>query len=219
VGNGCRDALALLSLLPLYSAIFSWNDTLLTGENPPPFKSSAERDQGLRDIDRKSPRAPPWSAAFGTTGVVGTLGEAWNLSRDPGCGCDRSSTDLFIKQLAFISSSLNRKTHRLPVAYPSNIGLGSVGLEILCFLAPALPTLLVLPSPDPPGGVGEEDDGEGTLDADAERTNHDFGFAKNWARPDEGDAERDDGGLGARGSAGGASALGDGAPLRRFMTA
>lgn len=52
--------------------------------------------------------------------------------------------------------------------------------------------------------------------------NHDFGFARNWARPDEGDAERDDkpgeeGVLGARVSAGGASALGEGTPLRRFM--
>lgn len=56
---------------------------------------------------------------------------------------------------------------------------------------------------------------------DAERTNHDLGFANRWARP-EGDAERDDrlgedGGLGARGSGGGASALGSAVPLRRFI--
>jgi len=61
----------------------------------------------------------------------------------------------------------------------------------------------------------------GAFEADAERTNHDLGFANKWARP-EGDAERDDrlgedGGLGARGSGGGASAPGNAVPLRRFI--
>lgn len=76
-----------------------------------------------------------------------------------------------------------------------------------------------LPSPD--AAAGPVDEG-GAFEADADRTNHDLGFANKWARPDEGDAERndtagEDGGFGARGSGGGASALGSAAPLRRFM--
>lgn len=89
----------------------------------------------------------------------------------------------------------------------------------MCFLALPLPTLLVLISLAELVVVEEV---EGSLDAEAERMNQDFGFERNWARPDEGEAERDAPGdedeLGARGSAGGASALGEGAPLRRFIT-
>lgn len=62
---------------------------------------------------------------------------------------------------------------------------------------------------------------EGTLEAEALRTNQDLGFERSWAKPEEGEAERakpgDGGETGASESVGGTSAADWGAPLRRVM--
>lgn len=117
LGNGCRlfegeckgtsccetglaggMALAVLPLLPRYSAIRSWKDEL-TGEKfwgvDTLFKSSADLDHPFRDMLRRSPK-PPVPLVLGI-GLDGTLG-AWNLdSSTEFCWrIDRSCTDLAI---------------------------------------------------------------------------------------------------------------------------
>jgi hypothetical protein len=68
-------ALALLPLLPRYSAIRSWKDELI-GEkfwgDDTLLKSSADLDHPFRDMLRRSPK-PPVPPAVGI-GLEGTLG-------------------------------------------------------------------------------------------------------------------------------------------------
>lgn len=89
------------------------------------------------------------------------------------------------------------------------MGLGSVGREILCLREPVLVIAF--------GSALTE----GIFEAEALRTNHAFGFERNWAKPDEGEAERgkpgEEGTAGARESLWGIRGVGCGAPLRRFM--
>ena len=72
-----------------------------------------------------------------------------------------------------------------PPVYPSIIGRGSVGLEILCFLPPA-EVMLGRVSLAPAGAFEPE-----TL-----RLNHFEGFDKNCVKPEEGDVDREAAGEG-----------------------
>lgn len=166
--------MALLLLLLRYSRTRSWNAVSTTSREgfEKLLRSSADLDHALLEIARRSPRPPLVLGRFERDGEEGT----WRTSSD--CfGCKvRSATDL-------LASSACGSAWKW-----ANIGLGSVGLEILGFL-----TELMLE--------------RGSLAADTARVsrgflpNHLEGLDKNWVSP-EGELERNGGKCGFAGEAG-----------------